>query len=49
LQLWAEDGLTQRDLVERLDIEQATMGNTLGQMEHDGLIVRTPHPTDGRA
>ncbi len=29
-----------KDLVERLDIEQATMANTLARMERDGLIVR---------
>jgi DNA-binding MarR family transcriptional regulator len=49
LELWAEDGLTQRDLVERLDVEQATMANTLARMARDGLVVRRPHPQDGRA
>lgn len=49
LELWAEDGLTQRDLVERLDVEQATMANTLARMVRDGLVVRRPHPEDGRA
>ncbi len=49
LELWAQDGLTQRELVERLDIEQATMANTLARMERDGLIRRKPHPRDGRA
>jgi DNA-binding MarR family transcriptional regulator len=49
LELWREDGLTQRDLVERLDVEQATLANTLARMERDGLIRRSPHPTDGRA
>jgi DNA-binding MarR family transcriptional regulator len=47
--LWNEDGLTQRQLVDRLDIEQATIANTLGRMERDGLIERRPHPTDKRA
>jgi DNA-binding MarR family transcriptional regulator len=47
--LWNEDGLTQRALVDRLDIEQATMANTLTRMERDGLIERRPHPTDKRA
>ena len=32
LALWEEDGLTQRDLFERLDVEQATMANTLARM-----------------
>ena len=49
LELWDDDGLTQKDLVARLDVEQATMANTLARMERDGLIRRTPHPQDGRA
>ena len=49
LHLWDEDGLTQRDLVERVGVEQATMANTLARMERDGLIMRRPDPEDGRA
>jgi len=49
LALWEKDGLTQRDLVARLDVEQATMANTLARMERDGLIERRSHPGDGRA
>ena len=49
LELWEEDGLTQKALVERLDIEQATMANTLRRMERDGLVQRRPHPADGRS
>ena len=49
LVLWEEDGLTQRDLVARLDVEQATMANTLGRMARDGLIERRAHATDARA
>ena len=49
LALWVKDGQTQRELVEKLDIEQATMANTLNRMERDGLILRKEHPTDGRA
>lgn len=49
LELWSEEGLTQRDLVRRLDVEQATMANTLSRMERDGLIVRKPHAEDRRA
>lgn len=48
LELWEGDGLTQKDLVERLDIEQATMANTLVRMERDGLIRREQDETDGR-
>ncbi|APG82962.1 MarR family transcriptional regulator [Sinorhizobium americanum CCGM7] len=49
LELWAEDGLTQKQLLDRLDIEQATMANTLARMERDGLVVRRKHPNDRRS
>ncbi|MDK3016107.1 MarR family transcriptional regulator [Pseudodonghicola sp. IC7] len=49
LELWEEDGLSQADLVARLDVEQATMANTLARMARDGLIDRQPSPTDRRA
>lgn len=49
LELWREDGLTQRDLVARLDVEQATLANTLARMERDGLVIRTPDQRDARA
>lgn len=49
LELWVRDGLTQAELVERLDVEQATMANTLARMARDGLIERRPHPDDRRA
>ncbi len=49
LELWERDGQTQAELIQRLDVEQATMANTLRRMERDGLIVRRPHETDRRA
>ena len=49
LELWQEDGLTQKQLLDRLEVEQATLANTLSRMERDGLIRREPHPHDGRA
>ena len=49
LELWEEDGLTQKELVQRLDVEQATMANTLSRMQRDGLIVRRTDPEDRRA
>ncbi|MAS04558.1 MAG: MarR family transcriptional regulator [Ahrensia sp.] len=49
LELWEKDGLTQKDLVRRLDIEQATMANTLKRMERDGLIEKQENPKDRRA
>ena len=49
LVLWEKDGLTQKELLAMLDIEQATLANTLTRMERDGLIVRKEHPADARA
>lgn len=49
IELWNEDGLTQREMLDRLNIEQATLANTLARMERDGLIRREPHPKDKRA
>ncbi|CAD5286799.1 MarR family transcriptional regulator [Bosea sp. 62] len=49
LELWREDRLTQKDLVGRLDVEQATMAATLARMERDGLIERRPDQADARA
>ena len=49
LELWEQEGLTQKQLVNRLDIEQATIANTLARMERDGLILRRKDATDGRA
>jgi DNA-binding MarR family transcriptional regulator len=47
--LWEEDGLTQKQLVERVAIDQSTSAHTLKRMERDGLLVRSPCETDGRA
>lgn len=49
VELWAEDGLTQTQLLARVDIEQATMANTLARMQRDGLVERRKHPADKRA
>ncbi|TWF52881.1 MarR family winged helix-turn-helix transcriptional regulator [Neorhizobium alkalisoli] len=49
LELWQEDGLTQKQLLDRLEVEQATLANTLARMERDGLIARVKHPSDKRA
>lgn len=48
LHLWDRDGLTQKDLVELLGIEQPTMAATLTRMERDGLITRLRDEEDGR-
>jgi len=48
LHLWEKDGLTQKELVERLHIEQPTMANTLARMERDGLVRRVKDEADAR-
>ncbi|AXX97149.1 MarR family winged helix-turn-helix transcriptional regulator [Profundibacter amoris] len=49
LVLWDQDGITQQTLRLHLDVEQATMANTLKRMERDGLITRRAHKSDKRA
>ncbi len=49
LALWEGDGLTQRELIDRLDIEQPTLANTLSRMERDGLVIRKKDTVDARA
>ena len=49
LELWQKDGVSQRELLSKLDVEQATLANTLNRMERDGLIKRTKNPADARA
>lgn len=46
--LFEQDGLTQRELCERVRIEQSTMADTLQRRERDTLIRREPDPADGR-
>jgi DNA-binding MarR family transcriptional regulator len=48
LALYEQDGLTQRELCERVRIEQATMAKTLQRMERDGLVRSEPDPVDRR-
>lgn len=48
LALYEEEPLTQRELCERVQIEQPTMAYTLGRMERGGLIRRGADPADGR-
>lgn len=48
LALYEEDGQTQAQLGERVQIEQPTIAKTLQRMERDGLVERVPDPADGR-
>ncbi|MDX1838264.1 MarR family transcriptional regulator [Legionella taurinensis] len=49
MELLNQDGLTQTELVQRIDVEQPTAVRTLDRMERDGFILRQPSPTDRRA
>lgn len=46
--LYEQDGLTQRELCDRIRIEQPTMAKTLQRMERDGLVRCVPDPEDRR-
>jgi DNA-binding MarR family transcriptional regulator len=43
------DGVTQQDLVRRVNSDPNTVRAILLLLEHRGLIIRGPHPADGRA
>ena len=43
-----QEGQTQAELREKIQVEQPTMANTLGRMERDGLIRRVPSEKDRR-
>ena len=47
-ELWQQDGLTQSDLVERLEIQPSTLTNALNSMEKSGLVQRKPDEADQR-
>lgn len=47
-ELWHKDNVGQKELIRNLDIEQATLSNTLNRMQRDGLIDRTPQKDDKR-
>jgi DNA-binding MarR family transcriptional regulator len=44
-----EDGVTQRELVERASSDANTVRAMLVVLEEKGLVTRRPHPEDGRA
>lgn len=46
--LLREDGQTQSALAQRLDLERATVGETIDRLEKRGLVERRPCPTDRR-
>lgn len=46
--LWNEDGLSQRELVRRLGVEQPTVAKTVRRLEASGFIRREADPADRR-
>ena len=40
--------LTPRELADIERVQPPTMTKIVGKLEHRGLVVRAPHPTDGR-
>ena len=40
---------SQTELAAWAHVEQPSMAQLLGRMERDGVVQRTPHPSDGRA
>jgi MarR family transcriptional regulator for hemolysin len=49
MELFNQDGLTQTELVQLIEVEQPTVVRTLDRMERDGFISRKPSTTDRRA
>jgi MarR family transcriptional regulator, organic hydroperoxide resistance regulator len=47
--LWKEDGLTPREIAERLDVEMPTVTRTVQRMVRDGLVRREAHQSDARS
>jgi len=46
--LWDQDNISQKQLHRLMDIEQATLSNTLTRMDRDGLITKVRNPKDRR-
>lgn len=46
--LWERDGLSQKDLSERVAVETPTLSRTLDRMERDGLVLRDRNEKDRR-
>ena len=47
--LWESDGLTPRELSDRLGVEMPTVTRTIQRMVRDGLVRREAHPADARS
>jgi len=49
LPLYEEDGLQMGELARRSRLSKQTMTSLVRRVERDGLVVRSPDPTDARA
>lgn len=47
--LWDDDGLTPREIADRLAVEMPTVTRTVQRMVRDGLVERQAHPDDARS
>ncbi len=47
--LWDEDGLTPREIADKLAVEMPTVTRTVQRMVRDGLVERQAHPDDARS
>jgi DNA-binding MarR family transcriptional regulator len=47
--LSAAGEMSQKQLTDRLGVEQSSMAQLLGRLERDGFIVRRKDPNDGRS
>lgn len=47
-QLWEDDGLSQSELADRLNVEPPAVNKMVKRMESDGLIERRSDPDDSR-
>jgi DNA-binding MarR family transcriptional regulator len=47
-ELWHEDGITQRQLIERLSVEPPTVTGIVQRLEREGLVSREPDPDNRR-
>jgi DNA-binding MarR family transcriptional regulator len=47
--LWRRDGLSQRELSERTEVDRTTIGGLVDRLEKAGLVSRRPNPADRRA
>jgi DNA-binding MarR family transcriptional regulator len=49
MRLWEQDHQSQRDLAAALKLDASTVTRTLQRLEQQGLVTRSPSPSDGRS